>query len=286
MDDMPCQIMERSGPMIGHLSGPEDFVRHFDVSRETIKRLETYASLLLKWQKAVNLVSPATLDDIWRRHFADSAQLACIMASNSDSFFTGRRETSQGLPDRHRPDEHHQDGIVWLDLGSGGGFPALVLAIMFEDRRLMDRRGGGRSVRDCSLSEEAGGVEFHLVESNGRKCAFLSEVARQLGISVTVHNKRIERLDLPHDLPMADFVSARALAPLDRLLAFSRPLARDEARAFFFKGRDALEEVAAVRTARAAGNGWEFECRAWPSRTARGSHIVEIGKWRNIEHGS
>ena len=116
--------------------------RAFSVSHETVEKLELYERLLLQWQKAVNLVSPTTLPQVWQRHFADSAQLIAL-APNAKN---------------------------WVDLGSGGGFPGLAIAIMLANQK------------ECCV---------HLIESNSRKCAFLSEVARRTGASARVHNMRI-----------------------------------------------------------------------------------------------
>ena len=143
---------------ISLITGPEKFATVFDVSRETLKQLELYVELLRKWQKAVNLIAQSTLDEVWHRHVGDSAQIVDIL-SKSDSF--------------------EQDGKksgIWLDIGSGGGFPGLVAAIMLSDK--FD-------------------YQFHLVESNGRKCAFLSDVVRHIGLPVEIHNKRIEDYALP-----------------------------------------------------------------------------------------
>ena len=123
---------------------PEDFATQFDVSRETLTRLLAYQALLGRWQQRINLVGPATLDDFWARHAADSAQILAL---------AGHRR-------------------VWLDLGSGGGFPGLVVAIM--------------------LAGSEGHV--HLVESDGRKAAFLRTVIREVGAAASVHNQRAEAL--------------------------------------------------------------------------------------------
>jgi 16S rRNA (guanine527-N7)-methyltransferase len=210
------------------IEGPDDFIRAFDVSRETLSRLEIYAKLLRKWQRAVNLVAPSTMNDIWQRHFADSAQLVDIMNQNGDS-----------------PD----NGDLWLDMGSGGGFPGLVLAIM---------------LAECSAAQ------FLLVESNGRKCAFLSEVARTVGLgNVKVHGTRLEE----SGIEAASHVSARALASLPSLLKLARPLAKSTARLYCFKGKSAMDEI------ELAGGEWKFDHIAHPSRTARGSYLLEISDW-------
>ena len=149
---------------------PETFAAQFDVSRETLTRLLAYQALLGRWQQRINLVGPATLDDFWARHAADSAQLLALAG----------------------------DRRIWLDLGSGGGFPGLVVAIM--------------------LAESGGHV--HLVESDGRKAAFLRTVIREVGVPASVHNRRAEELAMAGEASLADVqvISARALAPLPDLL--------------------------------------------------------------------
>lgn len=177
----------------------DDFQRRTDVSRETLARLETYAALLAKWQKAINLVAPNTLSDIWSRHFLDSAQLLPLAPAGA------RR---------------------WLDLGSGGGFPGLVIAAM-------------------------GVPEVHLVESDQRKAAFLREAARAMSVPATVHVQRIEAVD-PAALHQAmggapDVISARALAPLPELLPLAQRLAGAGTLYLFPKGRQAEDELTAAQ---------------------------------------
>jgi len=164
----------------------------FDVSRETISALETYAVLLRKWQKAINLVSAATLDDVWNRHFLDSAQLVPLLPES--------------------------DGHI-TDLGSGAGFPGLVLAILT-----------GRST--------------NLVESDGRKAAFLGEVARATGCAgrVQIHAARVEALK-PWVSPI---VTARALADLTQLLDWASPFLSTASVCIFPKGAKAEDELTAA----------------------------------------
>lgn len=176
---------------------PEDFQRHCNVSRETMARLASYGRLLETWQGAINLVSRSSLGDLWRRHMLDSAQLAELI-------------TPVG-PDPGR-------APIILDLGSGAGFPGLVLAIM-------------------------GAGEVHLVEANKRKCIFLEAVARETATAVTVHARRIE--ELPHF--DADVITARALAPLDRLLALAAPFLSPQGLCLFLKGRMVNQELTAAQ---------------------------------------
>ncbi len=170
---------------------PEEFRRATGVSRETLSRLETYARILTRWQSRVNLVGAATLPDLWRRHMLDSAQLAAY------------------LPESAR---------IITDIGSGAGFPGLVLAIML-------------------------GRETHLIEANHRKCAFLREAARATSTEVEIHPERAESL-APWP---TDAVTARAVAPLSDLLAVAQPLlaagGAPDPVCLFLKGRGVEEEL-------------------------------------------
>lgn len=157
------------------------------VSRETEERLELLVSELVRWQAAKNLVSSSTLRDVWTRHIADSLQLHSLAP----------------------------DAANWLDLGSGGGFPGLVIGI-------------------C-LAEKTGG-HIDLVESNSRKCAFLRHAARITGAPVTVHAARIEDV-IADFVGKVDIVTARALAPLPLLLGWCEELLRTGAIGLFPKGQ-------------------------------------------------
>lgn len=159
------------------------------VSRETGERLRAYADLLVKWQARINLVGPATLPDLWRRHMLDSAQLLPLL----------------------RP------GPV-LDLGSGAGFPGLILAIL---------RAGS----------EADPV--HLVESDSRKCAFLREVVRVTGAPAVVHNQRLEQME-PFSVGT---ITARALASLPRLLEMAESFLFPGTECLFLKGKGGEDEL-------------------------------------------
>ncbi len=162
------------------------------VSRETIVRLEIYENLLHRWQKIKNLVAPSTLPGLWTRHFTDSAQLVTL------------------APQARK----------WVDLGSGAGFPGLVIAILLADFQ---------------------NTEIHLVESDHRKCAFLREVARETGAPALVHNARVEAVI--DDLPIVDIVTARALIGLPSLLELSSPLLKNGALGLFLKGQDVASEL-------------------------------------------
>lgn len=195
------------------------------VSRETLGRLAIYAEDLVKWQRQINLVSDSTLPTIWSRHFVDSAQLA---------------------PHAGRADN-------WLDLGSGAGFPGLVIAIL--------------------LSEKPN-FSMTLVESNGKKCAFLRNVAHRTGVGVRVVQKRLESLDYA-DIGPVDIVSARALATVDGLLAFGEPWLSRGAKGLFLKGAGLNDELEIAR------KRWKYVARRESSATdPEGSILVVEGLQR------
>ena len=221
-----------SGRGLAPIRGPEDFAEVLKVPRETIHRLERYAELLAHWQKSTNLVAASTLPRLWPRHFADSAQI-------------------RDLAPKAR---------LWLDLGSGAGFPGLVVAIL-----------------------QTGQPDFrmHLVESNIKKCAFLAEVARETEAPVDIHAVRIEQLgESAHSL-RPEVVSARALAPLPRLFELASPFFGSKSRGLFLKGREAEAEIEAAK------RRWSFTACLHPSLTSPESHIVEvIGLRRRDEAGA
>ena len=190
------------------------------VSRETEARLDRFVGLLLQWQAKTNLVSPSTLPHLWTRHIADSLQLLTLAPSAK----------------------------VWVDLGSGGGFPGVVLA--------------------CALADTSGAV-VHLVERNARKAAFLREALRVAGARGVVHGKRIEDIvDSPAG-PI-DCVTARALAPLHELVGFAEPLVRRGAKAFFLKGQDVGAELTE------ATKYWNIQPILHASLTGGQGWIVEL----------
>lgn len=197
------------------------------VSRETDDRLALYAERLLRWQRIKNLVAPSTLDQLWTRHFADSAQLVAL------------------APEARR----------WVDLGSGAGFPGLVVAILLADTP---------------------GVRVDLVESNNRKCAFLREVARETGAPARVHAGRIEDV-LPTLEGPVDVVTARALASVDQLLDLGRPLLEAGALGLFLAG-DVLGGEGVEGMIRAS-SGWQVESVA--SRTHATGRIVMVRRTRS-----
>jgi 16S rRNA (guanine527-N7)-methyltransferase len=236
--------------LLPHIRGGDDFAAAFDVSREAIARLECYAALLRQWQRAVNLVAASTLDDIWHRHFADSAQLLPLV---------GR---AQSL----------------VDLGSGGGFPGLVLAILWADVAVTAAPAKAGASPDPlpgeTTADPTGLRGVRLVESNARKAAFLAEVIARTGIgpriAVDILSKRAEAAATQATLRRAEVITARAVAPLDRLLGLAAPLFSPGSVGVFLKGRDAAAEL------EIAQQMWNFQVEMLPSRTVSDGHIVVI----------
>ncbi len=190
------------------------------VSRETLARLDEYVALLLKWQQRTNLIAPATIGHVWTRHVADSLQLRALAP----------------------------EARIWVDLGSGAGFPGLVLA--------------------CALADTVG-TRVHLVESNAKKAAFLRETARVLRLPALVHATRIEDFTEGFaDLP--DVVTARALAPLTRLLGYAEPLLKKGVQGLFPKGQDVEAELTD------ASKCWKIEAVLVPSKTSQDGRIVVV----------
>jgi 16S rRNA (guanine527-N7)-methyltransferase len=189
------------------------------VSRETEQRLDRYADLLRQWQAKVNLVAPSTLPTLWTRHIADSLQLL-------------------ELAPRAR---------IWVDFGSGGGFPGIVLA--------------------CAMAEHDDAM-VHLVERNAKKAAFLREALRVSGGRGTVHLADIGDYVDSFRGPV-DCITARALASLNVLLGFAEPLMKQGAKALFLKGQDVESELTE------ATKYWNISPRLHQSRTGPG-WIVEL----------
>ena len=190
-----------------------------------MNRLEIYASLLRNWQNTINLVAPSTLDAVWQRHFADSAQLLALAPV---------------------------EARTWLDLGSGGGFPGLVLAILLQN--------------DNSRAPPA---SFKLIESDARKAAFLKEVARQTEVAVDILNLRIEKVAI-HARFDSDVITARALAPLDRLLPLVSAFFSVKSKALLLKGRTVETEI------QDANRAWQWTFECVPSLTDREASIIVI----------
>lgn len=189
------------------------------VSRETMDRLTLYRDLLVKWQAKTNLVSPSTLPDFWERHVADSLQLVAL-----------------------KPQARS-----WTDLGSGGGFPGLVIAAALADEK------------------EAA---IRLVESNQKKCAFLRQAGTQMSAPVEVANRRIE--SAAEQIEAAEVVTARALAPLTKLLEWTGEFITGNRTALFMKGRDFRREIEDCR------GDWKFDLVEHPSRIDPAGCVLKI----------
>jgi 16S rRNA (guanine527-N7)-methyltransferase len=171
--------------------GSRELETALDVSRETLERLDTYYILLCRWQKAINLVSRGSMENAWKRHFLDSGQLLAHIPSGASSL---------------------------LDIGSGAGFPGLVLAIL-------------------------GVKNVHLVEADQRKCLFLSEVSRETSAEVRVVNERIENFPSKS----FDVVTSRACAPLEVLLKYTQPYLGPRSIGLFLKGRSVEDELTTAK---------------------------------------
>lgn len=200
-------------PELRKIAGP--------VSRETVERLEAFEAAFVKWSARINLAAPSTLPELWCRHILDSAQLIPLAPM----------------------------ALRWLDIGSGGGFPGAVVAILLRERP---------------------GAAIDLVESNNKKAAFLRTVLADVDAPATVHAIRIE--DTPGRVEIPDIVTARALAGLGKLLNLSAPWLTQGATGLFHKGRDYATEVAETHDA------WRFDLVEHRSRIEPTSRILEISR--------
>jgi 16S rRNA (guanine527-N7)-methyltransferase len=190
------------------------------VSRETSARLDSFVAVLMDWQQRINLIAPSTEQILWTRHIADSLQLLPLAP----------------------------EARIWVDLGSGAGFPGLVIA--------------------CALAETPG-ARVHLVESIGKKAAFLREAVSATGAPAIVHAVRAE--DFAKTPPEAiDAVTARALAPLPKLFDFAYPLLKKGALGLFPKGQDVAAELTE------AAKCWTIQASLAPSRTDPRARIVIV----------
>jgi len=205
-----------------------DLEHELHVSRETSDNLQVYADLLVKWQKAKNLVSNSTLDDIWTRHFFDSAQLVPHLCS-----------------------VFGEKPLKMLDIGSGAGFPGLVLSVM----------GVGSA---------------HMVESNGRKCIFMRQVARDTGADAKIHNERIESIE---PFPV-DIITSRACARVGQLLDWSRPFletdAEQQPEVWLLKGASAEDELTEAQAC------WKMKIDRFKSQTDPSGVILRLSEIKPV----
>ena len=200
----------------------EAFGDQLDVSRETLQRLSDYLDLLRRWQSRINLVGPATLADPWRRHFLDAAQLV---------------------------DRVPAEAANLVDLGSGAGFPGMVLAVL-------------------------GVPGVHLIEADRRKAQFLREAARVTGAPATIHAERIERMQ---GWPAA-VVTARALAPLPRLLELADRFVASDSVCLFLKGKSVARELTDARVC------WHMEAQTFPSQSEPTGTVLKLRGIRRARH--
>jgi len=199
-------------------SGREEFLRHFPVSHETALKLDRYVELLREWNAKFNLIADSTFPQIWRRHFLDSAQMMKYMPREAETL---------------------------ADLGSGAGFPGMVISIL-------------------------GFPKTHLIESIGKKATFLRAVVEDLKIAADVHQVRVESL---HGIKF-DVITARALKPLPQLLKYAKPLMKKESLCLFLKGQQVDVELTE------AGKYWKFDCETFQSLSDSSGRVLKI---RNIK---
>ncbi len=205
--------------------GRRDFAEALgkSVSRETLDRLSAYEALLKSWQARSNLIGPSTVEFIWHRHFFDSAQILPLLPLSTR---------------------------ILVDIGSGAGFPGLVLAIL-------------------------GVPEVHLIESDQRKAIFLGEAARVTGTNVSIHAARAENLGHIK----ADAVTARALAPLPKAVELALPFMAENTVCFFHRGRTYEQDLTATRKI------WHMSVKSFRSRTDESGAILRIGALSRVRSG-
>ncbi len=211
--------------------GPIDFATEMGVARETVSRLSTYVDLLCQWNERLNLVADSTLPHVWRRHILDSAQLVPLMPDESTSI---------------------------VDLGSGAGFPGMVLAILLSHRP---------------------GTFVHLIEATQKKCFFLEEVAAATGAPVKIHWSRAEHVE---NLK-THIITARAVAPLDRLLRLAYPYFGPNTIGLFLKGKSLASELTL------ATKSWKLDATPILSRSDPSGIVLRVtglAPWRTHQKPS
>lgn len=235
--DVRCGIDDNNNAMPGHLpitdslqmaADRDQVLEAFAVSRETAARLDRFVAVLLDWQQTMNLVAPSTIPQVWSRHIADSLQLLDLVSK-------------PGRPPSNNP-------RIWADLGSGAGFPGMVIA--------------------CALAGIEGAL-VHLVESNMKKAAFLRDAGRETRAPVMVHAERIEKIG-PVLEPAPEVITARALAPLDRLCHLVAPFVKKGAQALLMKGQDLGQELTK------ATRYWTIDAVIIPSKTDSTGRIMIV----------
>lgn len=202
---------------MSNLFDEKRFFEKADVSRETIENIRIYARLLKKWQKKLNLVSETSLSDMWSRHFYDSFQLKELF------------------------DRSKAENLRILDIGSGAGFPGLLLSML-------------------------GLGEFHMVESNGKKCIFMRQVIRETNCNAVVHNARAEMIKPFH----VDYIVSRACASLDKLFDLGRNFIREDTICLFLKGQIVDKEITE------AGLNWDFKVEKHTSASEESGVILKV----------
>lgn len=204
-------------------SGPDVVADYFNVSRESLSLLREYEVKLVKWQKRINLVGPKELARLWPRHIADGLQLTEFVPATVRKI---------------------------VDIGSGGGIPGVVLAIVLRGKP----------------------VEFHLIESNAKKAAFLREVVRDLDLLATVHCRRIEDTNIQN----VDLVTARALAPLPTLMGFAEKLLKNSGELLLLKGLDVVTELTETT------KYWNITCNKHVSRVNSQGCVLNIKDFNRV----
>lgn len=203
--------------------GPDEFAQATGAWPERVAAVDRYRALLEEWNDRMNLVGPSAMAAFWRRHAYDSAQLLPLAP----------------------------DAKVWADLGTGAGFPGIILAILLKGRE---------------------GARVHLVESLAKRCRFLQTVVDELALPAVIHNARAESTGLSG----IEIVTARACAPMDKLLGYAHPTLRGKARGLFLKGKDAEAEMAE------AAKRWRFDMAMIPSKSDPSGRIVSITRLARV----